>query len=100
MLEKKLKTFLEESFKPELLSIKNDSEAHQAHSSSPKNGSSHFSILIVSDAFKNSTRINRHKAVYKVVDSAWKEGLHALKITALTREEYANTRKRFSVKPT
>ncbi len=92
MLERKLKILLEDAFKPSFLSIKNDSAAHRNHAGSPKSGNSHFSVLIVSDVFKSLTRIARHKAVYQALDSAWEEGLHALKITALTREEDTNTR--------
>jgi len=50
----------------------------------------HFEALIVSEAFRGKTRIQRHQLVYAALDERMREEIHALSMRTLTPEEAAN----------
>ena len=47
----------------------------------------HFKLFIVSKQFNNMSQINRHKLVYKTLDTLLKTEIHALSIRAKTPDE-------------
>ena len=48
----------------------------------------HFTVKVVSDAFKGKNLLDRHRMVYQALDGAMKDGrIHALEIQAKTKEE-------------
>jgi BolA protein len=71
------------NFRPSYLKVDNESHLHDHHGQSPKNGNSHFSIVIKSEKFKNSTRIQGQREIYKVLKSELNNGIHALSIKIL-----------------
>ncbi len=63
---------------PTRLDVVNDSEKHAGHRSSPGTGESHFSVLIVSEAFAGKSRVDRHRMVNEVLRGDVGEKIHAL----------------------
>jgi acid stress-induced BolA-like protein IbaG/YrbA len=50
----------------------------------------HFEALIVSEAFRGKTRIQRHQLVYAALGERMREEIHALSMRTLTPEEAAS----------
>jgi len=52
------------------------------------NGGGHYKMIIVSDAFKKSTLLKRHKMIYNILNKMIKKEIHALSLKTLTIQEY------------
>jgi len=50
----------------------------------------HFSVLVISDHFKNMNLVNRHKLIYESLNQYITKEIHALQIKAYTEEELSN----------
>ena len=48
----------------------------------------HFEALIVSDAFRGKSRVQRHQLVYAALGERMREEIHALSMRTLTPEEW------------
>lgn len=79
---------LTQALKPTLLQISDDSHLHAGHNAAAKAGGTHFSVLVVSDAFRGKTKVERHRMIYKILEDCLKRQVHALAITAMAPEEY------------
>lgn len=82
-----IKEKLTEGLTPTHLEINDESEAHAGHAGA-KDGGGHFSITIVSSIFVGKTLVQRHRLVYAVLDELMKTIIHAIKINALTPDEF------------
>lgn len=82
---KKIKTLLEQEFKPIELKIIDDSDKHIGHQSAQ--GAGHFSVLIKSHAFQGLNRISRHQAVFSCLQTLMKTEIHALSLKTLSPDE-------------
>ena len=49
----------------------------------------HFEALIVSEAFRGRTRIQRHQIVYAALGERMREEIHALSMKTFSPEEWA-----------
>ena len=49
----------------------------------------HFEAVIVSEAFRGKTRVQRHQMVYAALGERMREEIHALSMRTLTPEEAA-----------
>ncbi|KAG5734666.1 hypothetical protein E4T56_gene18709 [Termitomyces sp. T112] len=82
---------LVQSLQPISLSITNDSWKHRHHApmraQGGDNGETHFSVQIVSDAFKEKTTMQRHRLVYSVLSEELAQGLHSLSLRTRTTDE-------------
>jgi len=76
------------AFNPLHLTIKDDSEKHAGHAGA-REGSGHFTVIIVSAEFVEKTLIQRHRLVYSALDDLMKTAIHALSIQAKTPDEFA-----------
>jgi acid stress-induced BolA-like protein IbaG/YrbA len=47
----------------------------------------HFEALVVSEAFRGKTRVQRHQLVYAALGERMREQIHALSMRTLTPEE-------------
>jgi stress-induced morphogen len=56
-------------------------------------GGDHYEAVVVSAAFAGKTRVNRHRLVYGALQDAMVERIHALALTTLTPEEFAQEQK-------
>ena len=77
-----LQAKLTEAFSPQSLEIINESHLHAGHAGDDGSGESHLRIKIVSDRFRDMNRVERHRAVYEIVQPKIDEGLHACAIEA------------------
>ena len=89
-MENSIREKLAKAFAPAELQVVNDSHHHAGHHSSPGTGESHFSVMVVSDAFAGKSRIERHRMVNAALAEELKT-VHALAITALAPQERAKT---------
>ncbi|MBT3445469.1 BolA/IbaG family iron-sulfur metabolism protein [bacterium] len=47
----------------------------------------HFEAVIISEAFKNKSTLERHKIVYSALEEDMKENIHALSMKTLAPDE-------------
>lgn len=72
------------SLHPSHIELINESDMHRG----PPGRESHFKLLIVSESFSGKSRVARQQLVYQILDFAFKAGLHALSLRALTNDEW------------
>lgn len=72
---------------PSALEIHDDSAEHVGHAGAA-GGGGHFSVLIVSNAFRGISRLERHQKVLARVSDLLPHPIHALSIKALAPEEF------------
>ena len=82
-----LRTRLED-LAPSALEIHDDSAEHAGHAGAA-GGGGHFSVLIVSNAFRGISRLERHQIVLARVSDLLPHPIHALSIKALAPEEFS-----------
>jgi BolA protein len=89
----RIRTILTEAFAPTELAVQDDSAHHAGHSGAPAGGQSHYSVLLVSNAFQGVSRVARSRAVNAALAAefgpAEQGGMHALALTLRTPEEQA-----------
>lgn len=85
----RLHAALAAAFQPSELQVSDDSAMHAGHAGAQPGGQTHYSVLLVSEAFRGLSRVERHRAVHAAVNREFSEGLHALALRLLTPEEYA-----------
>jgi len=73
---------LENALSPLQIRILDKSAHHAGHIGAPDGGESHFYLEIVSRQFEGLSRVARHRLIYKALENAFDEGLHALQIDA------------------
>ena len=73
---------------PSALEIHDDSAEHVGHTGAA-GGGGHFSLLIVSNAFRGISRLERHQKVLARVSDLLPHPIHALSIKALAPEEFS-----------
>lgn len=74
------------SLQPDLVEIYDESGEHIGHEGA-KGGGGHYQLLIVSERFAGQPRIARHRMIYAALEGMMQREVHALAITAVTREE-------------
>jgi BolA protein len=80
-----IRSALESELKPRSLEIVDDSAKHAGHAGAREGG--HFRVLVVADAFKGRSQLERHRLVYAAVTPLLGQGVHALSIIARTPDE-------------
>jgi BolA family transcriptional regulator, general stress-responsive regulator len=80
---------LTEAFAPESLRVVDESEQHVGHSGHRAGGETHFRIYIVTPAFKDKSRLERHRMINQTLSSELTSGIHALAIHAAAPGENA-----------
>ena len=73
---------------PSALEIHDDSAEHAGHAGAAAGGG-HSSLLIVSNAFRGISRLERHQKVLARVSDLLPHPIHALSIKALAPEEFS-----------
>ena len=73
---------LTQAFAPERLEVIDDSHRHEGHAGARPGGETHYSVYIVSEAFRRKSRIDRHRMVNATLEAELKGGVHALAIRA------------------
>ncbi len=85
----RLETVLTGRFSPTLLRVTDDSARHAGHAGARPGGETHYSVLLVSPAFRGQSRVARSRAVHAVLAEEFADGMHALSLTLRTPEEQA-----------
>ena len=78
---------LTEALLPLHVEVVDESQLHNV----PRGAQTHFNVVVVSDAFVESTRVERHRRVHAALANEFAAGLHALTLTLLTPEEWEAT---------
>jgi BolA protein len=73
---------LTQAFAPERLEVIDESHRHAGHAGARPGGETHYSVHIVSQAFRGKSRIERHRMVNAALMSELQGGVHALAIRA------------------
>jgi BolA protein len=76
----RIKSKLEGNFFPSYLEVVDESNLHAGHSGARPGGETHFRVSMVSASFKGMSRIDRQRAVHKVLKSELEERIHALSL--------------------
>ena len=79
-------SLLEKKFSDSLIEVSDDSHLHADHNPIAKLGDTHFTIKIVSKVFKGKSRLEKHRIVNNILDSEFKNGLHALTLSLSDKE--------------
>ena len=69
---------LREAFEPVAFELIDDSEKHRGHGGWREGGESHFQLRMVSAAFQGKNRVQRQRAVNKVLAAELAGPVHAL----------------------
>ena len=79
-------SLLEKKFSDSFIEVSDDSHLHADHNPSAKSGGTHFRVKIVSKVFKGKSRLEKHRIVNNILDSEFKNGLHALSLSLSDKE--------------
>ncbi|MER0239261.1 BolA family protein [Fulvimarina sp. MAC8] len=90
-----IETKLRERFSPESLNVIDESHLHAGHHHAGSehheafdgSGETHFRVQIVSSQFEGESRINRQRAINKLLADELNSGVHALAIEARAPSE-------------
>ena len=75
-----------QSLDPARIEVTDDSHRHAGHEGA-RDGRGHFSVVVVSEAFRGKLPLARHRMVYAAVGSMMETDIHALAIKALAPDE-------------
>jgi BolA protein len=75
------------AFRPERLEVIDDSARHAGHAGAREGGQSHFNVVIVSDAFKGKSRVQRQRDIYSALREELAGPVHALSLKAFAPGE-------------
>ena len=78
---------LTEALRPVRLDIVDESDRHAGHSGARPGGETHYRLHIVSSAFVDKSRVERHRMVNAPLAAEFASGLHALAIAAAAPDE-------------
>jgi BolA protein len=83
----RLKDALSRAFSPTLMRVVDDSAHHSGHAGAQPGGETHYTVLLVAEAFRGQHRVARSRAVHAVLEAEFASGLHALSLILRTPEE-------------
>ena len=67
-------------FAPSDLEVIDESDLHAGHSGAKPGGETHFRVRMISKSFLGMSRIERQRAVHKVLKNELEERVHALSL--------------------
>ena len=76
---------IQEALEPDYLDVINESYMHNV----PAGSESHFKVVVVSEAFTDLNRIQRHQRLNSILAQELAGPVHALSIETLTSPEWA-----------
>jgi BolA protein len=82
----RIRALMQHQFAPQRLDIEDQSAQHAGHAGAAS-GAGHFRLLVVSDAFRGLSLVQRHRLVHDALASMLKSEIHALALTTRTPEE-------------
>lgn len=66
------------AFRPEDLEVIDESEAHRGHGGWREGGATHFRVVMRSSALAGMSRVERSRAVHRILADELAGGVHAL----------------------
>lgn len=87
-IAEQIESRLRQALAPVHLEILDESGEHVGHAGAAAGGS-HFSCVIVSEAFRGRSTLERHRAVYRALGNLLKREVHALALKTLDPTEWA-----------
>lgn len=81
-----IRACLAASLNPIVLDVRDDSHRHAGHAGA-RDGRGHFSVSVVSAAFRGLAPLARHRAIYAALAGMMQTDIHALAIDARAPEE-------------
>lgn len=88
-VDERIEARLREGLRPARLEVRNDSDAHEGHVSSPGSGTSHYTVTVVSELFEGLGRLERQRLVYRLLEDELAGPIHALALVTRTPAEDA-----------
>ncbi len=88
----RLQQMLTLALAPVLLEVVDDSAQHAHHAGAREGGQTHYSVLVVSEAFAGQSRVERSRRVHALLEGEFGSGLHALSLTLRTPGEESKAR--------
>ncbi|WP_437960664.1 BolA family protein [Sorangium sp. So ce119] len=82
--QESIQSKLVQALDPVHLDVENESRMHSV----PAGSETHFKVLVVSEAFRGLSPLERHRRVNDIVREEFGAGLHALTIRAMTPDEW------------
>jgi len=76
--QEEIRAALEAAFAPRNLEVINESHQHAGHAGHDGSGESHFRVRIAAAAFKDMSRVARHRAVHAALGKDLVSQIHAL----------------------
>ena len=84
----RIRSLLAAALAPTHLEVADDSHKHAGHAGA-RGGQGHFSVEIVSEAFRGKLPLARHRLVYAALGGMMQTDIHALSIRASAPDEAA-----------
>ena len=75
-------------FAPTVLRVIDDSAHHAGHMGAAEGGQTHYSVLVVAEAFNGMNRVARSRAVHDALAAEFAGGMHALALRLRTPTEH------------
>ena len=69
---------LQAAFTPSALEVVDDTESHRGHAGFTEGVESHFNVMIRAEAFKDMSRVARHRAIHSALGPELIASIHAL----------------------
>lgn len=83
-LQLRIESRLTEALSPSHLDVENESNQHNV----PPGSETHFRVTVVSERFEGQSPVQRHRAIYGLLEEEMAEGVHALAIGSYTPSEW------------
>lgn len=78
----RMQALLTQELSPNHIEIIDDSAKHHGHAGARPEGQTHYTLVVESERFRGLGKVQRHQLVYGLLAGEFKQGLHALAITA------------------
>ena len=80
-VKKNIVSKLQKHLEPSFIEVIDESHLHANHNPNAKNGGTHFKVKIISNTFKDKSKIEKHRIVHEILDYELKNGVHALTLS-------------------
>jgi BolA protein len=86
-VKSRIENKLDAAFRPESLTVADESHLHAGHAGARPGGETHFRVTLVSPAFAGKSRIERHRMVNSALAEELAGPVHALAVHAFAPGE-------------
>lgn len=88
----RMRACINSRFAPQQIGVMDESALHAGHAGlreSGATGETHYALMVVSEAFRGTSRVERSRMVHDALEPEFRRGLHALSLSLRTPEEHA-----------